>query len=257
MDLAELTIEQLAELDSKGYRPILAITPAGISTKNPNTFASPLRFICEDGKVYWVKGSAQKGLSAELISGRLAHLVGAGPIAEIVNVPENIFGLSGSDKEKEGIRVGIADVPNSDNLRVLQGNLSEVNFDNHSRALTTVFQTWICATDNQVLVDETKGIIRTIDHGEAFGDLNPQGIINVVHLELPGVPLMSPELKTTFPDAIRKITQVSNQQIMEAVSRIPDGDKWNGAQEYRYSIYGYLKARRDLLEEVFNQWLRK
>ena len=99
----------LAALDVPGYDVLEAITYAGVLPTS--THARPTKFVCADGRTYWAKGRAQRGLVAELIAGRLGALVGASPIARIINVPPQALPASGEADHLQGIIVGIEDVP--------------------------------------------------------------------------------------------------------------------------------------------------
>jgi len=121
------------------------------------THAQPNTFVCADGKTYWVKGRAQQGLVAELIAGRLAAKVGAGPLARVIRVPHEALPTGGQAAHLEGVIVGLEDVPNTVNGRELAGILGPgvlpaAGIDPVSRALVFVFQTWIGVGDTQVLV---------------------------------------------------------------------------------------------------------
>jgi hypothetical protein len=71
----------LSALDARGYTVLDALAHGGLGR---TTHAAPNTFVCSDGKTYWVKGRAQQGLVAELIAGRLADKVGAGPSARVI-----------------------------------------------------------------------------------------------------------------------------------------------------------------------------
>ena len=87
--MAGLDAAALNKLDGRGYTVLEAITDANLG--QPQTYSRPNAFICVDGKTYWVKAKAQQGLVAELITGRLAARVGAGPIAKIIRVTPEVL----------------------------------------------------------------------------------------------------------------------------------------------------------------------
>ncbi len=108
----------VAALDGSGYVVLEALTPGTL--RSASTHARPHTFVCIDGKTYWVKGNAQQGLVAELIAGRLAAMVGAGPPARIVRVTPAVLPATGEAAHLEGIVVGSEDQPGTVNARDLE-----------------------------------------------------------------------------------------------------------------------------------------
>lgn len=108
----------LASLDGRGYVVLEAIAHAGLSSMS--THARPNAFICIDGRTYWLKGNAQQGLVAELIAGRLAKKVGAGPGTRIIRVTHEALPPGGAADHVEGIVVGSEDERETVNARDLQ-----------------------------------------------------------------------------------------------------------------------------------------
>lgn len=108
---------RLTGRDRAGYIVIEAIT-RGTAAQSP-TYSRPCTFVCIDGKTYWVKAATQQGLVAELIAGRLAAAVGAGPVARIVRVPQEVVLANDPAAQLVGIVVGSEDHPDTVNARDL------------------------------------------------------------------------------------------------------------------------------------------
>jgi hypothetical protein len=64
--------DDLLRLDAQGVEQLLALAYAG--PPRAGSHSTPHAFVCSDGKTYWVKRSAQQGLVAELVAGRVAAL---------------------------------------------------------------------------------------------------------------------------------------------------------------------------------------
>jgi hypothetical protein len=72
----------LENRDRVGYTVLEALTATSFADRprsSPGTHARPGAYVCVDGHTYWLKADAQQGLVAEVITGRLAATVGAGP----------------------------------------------------------------------------------------------------------------------------------------------------------------------------------
>src|SRR6266540_132125 len=81
--LMPLDLATLSDLDAHGYTVLEALTLVDLPG---TTYARPGKVVCIDGKSYWVKGQSQRGLVAELIAGRLAAKVSAGPVARVIRM---------------------------------------------------------------------------------------------------------------------------------------------------------------------------
>jgi hypothetical protein len=83
--------DELRALDEAGYTVLEALSYVRAPEK-ASAF-TPHLFTCVDGRHYWIKAAGQEGLVAEVIAGRLAKLVNAGPEARITRVtPEVLVG---------------------------------------------------------------------------------------------------------------------------------------------------------------------
>ena len=251
----------LIHLDQTGYKVFDAVTTASLHV-NP-TFSRPNAFVCIDGKTYWVKGKAQQGLVAELIAGRLASLVGAGPRAEVIRVMPEILPPDGSLNHLAGVVVGSLDQVGSVNSRELSPLLAGGEFranavDPQSRARTTVFHTWLGMSDAQVLISLTDGKVMSIDHGDCFGILeDPAGKPVVIRVDIPGVDQnVGREERYVLP-AVDRIEAVTESDMLEAVARIPAGGQWRSSAERRLAIGRWLIQRQQQVRGVMSAWMMK
>ena len=229
---------------------------------SPGTHSQAHTFICVDGKTYWVKGRAQQGLVAELIGGRLASKVGAGPVARIIRVTPEATPAGGSADHLIGVVVGSEDeqnVMNSRDLDKLTPEDFEAKFDAKlvdpkARALVVAFQTWIGVGDVQVLINLKTGKVRSIDHGECFTATNP--VVDPT-LNLLSIKGLDPKLGSdaaSVAAAADQIEAVTDQQILDAVAGIPLGESWRSPASRRLEIATWLAARRPLVREVMKAW---
>src|SRR5690242_15551701 len=99
----------IAALDRQGYTVLEALTPG--TGQSLETYSKPCTFICIDGKTYWVKDNVQQGLVAELIAGRLAAKLGAGPTSKIIRVTPEALPDGGADGRFIDLVVGSEDIP--------------------------------------------------------------------------------------------------------------------------------------------------
>lgn len=261
----EFTPQSLRLLDRRGYTVLEALTHD--ARRSASTHATPHTFVCIDGSTYWVKGRAQQGLVAELIAGRLAARLGAGPMAQIVRVTEEALPQEAGEvrdqaKSLLGVVVGLEDQHGTMNARELQPLIDNSQFapdtiDPRSRALVVAFHTWLGVNDAQVLVRLSDGTVLSIDHGDGFGSMGAGGQPQVIMIPIPGVSNdVGREMRYVDP-SIRKIEQVRNAQLLEAVSGVPLGDAWRSPLERRVEIAAWLASRRDRLREVMTQWAQR
>lgn len=249
----------ISALDRDGYKPLEAITYSGFTPTS--THARPTKFVCDDGRTYWVKSAAQEGIVVELIAGRLGALIGASPVARIVHVPRQSLPLSGEADHLQGIVVGIQDVPESQNARDLQPFIGRREFDpatidTRFRARVVAFQSWLGVSDQQVLVRFTDGAIFSIDHGACFGSVNPVSDPTIVLTKIPAVADSVGKDPDCVEAAIRQVEQITDQQIAECVSRIPSFDPWKSEAQRRLQIAEWLIHRRRPPRGVMEQWLQ-
>lgn len=248
----------LERLDRQGYRVLNAVTYVGGA--GTSSLANPQAFICADGATYWLKSSAQQGLAAELIAGRLAARVSAGPVSQVIWVPPEALPPSGVANHLQGLVVGSRDVRDSVNARELgrvlppDGSFDVRVIDGASRARVVVFQTWVGASDSQVLVELMTGRVHSIDHGDCFGSLASPTALGVIVTDIPGVSGELGRSRSLVLPAIEQIETVTNDEILQAVAGVPSGESWQSDVTRRLEIAQWLAARRDCLREVVLQW---
>ncbi len=249
-----LDLAALAAADGKGYEVLEALSPEG--RKSP-TFSTSHTFVCVDGKTYWVKASAQQGLVAELICGRLAARVGCGPIARIIRVTPEAVPPDGSANHLIGVVVGSEDerdCVNTRDLTSLAPTFDPKLVDASSRALVVAFQTWIGIGDTQVMVNTRTGRIRSIDHGECFTATAAATDPTLTVLEVPGVPRALSNDEASVNSAVERLENVTEQQLVDAVARIPLGDPWKSPASRRLEIATWLAARQPKVRKVMETW---
>jgi hypothetical protein len=211
-----------------------------------------------DGKTYWIKRTAQRGLAAELIAGRIGVRCGAAPAAQIVRVSDEVpLPADGSANHLRGIGVGVRDQPAMENLRHLAnvlpgGQLDTGKIDVASRVRVLAFQTWLGIGDTQILVDIRSGKLLSIDHGEWGADLSVGADPPV--METPGVPNDFGRVTRYVEDALRRIRAVTDEQLLDAVARMPTGADWNADRSHRLEVARWLGWRRDRLSGVIRAW---
>lgn len=255
MDRAQ---ERLTDLDQRGYLVLEALRHAG--GRSANTHSRPNQFLAIDGKTYWVKGNVQQGLVSELIAGRLARRSRAGPTAAIVHVSDEVAGTDIPSNQR-GLVVGSLDVPGTVNARDLEAlapdlQLNRGGIDGASRARVIVFQTWIGVSDAQVLVRLNDGTVMSIDHGDAFGDIESRATPTPIVTPIPGTADDVGHRAGDVMVAVSEIQAIDDAALIADVSQVPAGAAWASPAPRRLAIAEYLAYRRDELEEVMRRWLR-
>jgi hypothetical protein len=195
----------------------------------------------------------------EFVVGQLAAMVGAGPKAEVVTVSASALPVDGSLARFQGVGVGSIDIPEAMNfseLRELVGhdafNGSFVNAA--SRARVVVFQTWVNATDEQVVVRLDDGMVFSIDHGDCFRTLEPGAPTRIVVAEIPGISGdVGREWKHMMP-AVEAIQALSDEDILGVVAGLRDEANWQAPFERRLAVARWLIKRRDRLGEELVKW---
>jgi len=221
------------------------------------TWAAPQCMLCLDGKKYWVKLRAQNGLAVELIVGRLAQKLGAGPDARIVRVGAG----SGIPAGSFGLGVGVEDVPDAFNARDLglfepSGRLASGRLERQWLCSVLVFQTWIGVSDQQVLLRLGDGAVFSIDHGAAFSGFPNPTAPAVVVTPIPDVPESERKVPSLIDAAVSGVENLSDDDLLAAVARIPDEPGWQADPGRRLAIAQWLAHRRGLLRGVMDSWLR-
>lgn len=256
MDWANSTA--LDALDQSGYTVLEALTTAPLP--GSTTFSRPNAFVCVDGRTYWVKANVQQGLVAELVAGRLAALVGAGPAARVIRVTPECDPGDGSVTHLVGVVVGSEDQPGMVNARdlgplIAGGQLQAGAIDPASRARVTVFHSWLGMGDAQVLVSLTDGKVMSIDHGDCFGAIQDSADAPTpIVVGVPGVPDDVGKERVFIEQAVRRIEQITDNEIARAVAQVPAGGEWRSPADRRRSIGKWLSERRSLLRGVMVPW---
>lgn len=251
------TTERLAALDGQGYVVLEALTAAPLAPSASHS--RPNAFVAIDGKTYWLKGNVQQGLVAELIAGRLASNVGAGPIARVIRVTAPALPPGGAADHLEGVVCGVEHLEGVVNARELQpfiasGQLPPGAIDPPSRARAVVFQTWLGLRDQQVLVSLTTGHVYSIDHGDCFGDLSSALPIRPVITSIPGVADSFGNEPALVSAVVKAIEAVSDGNLLHAVSQVPSGDAWRSPTDRRLRLAAWLAERRDNLGAAMAGW---
>jgi hypothetical protein len=250
-----LDINDLAKLDQVVLSPLLAIEDKGNAAIG--SFATPRKFLCSDAHLYWVKWQSQHGLVTELIAGRLASLLGAGPKAEIINIPPGIFNLSGNDINFEGLVVGSQDIPNTENARYISQHLSanQIPLDIPSLCRVIGFQTWLGVSDQQALIELTNGRVFSIDHGDVFSDAQMRRDFNVVLI--PQLQINLVKIPLYIYNVIGDIENIADNVILNIVSKVPDEPRWDSSRPRRFGIFDWLRNRRDNIRREMDKWLQQ
>jgi hypothetical protein len=251
-----LDITDLEALDEEDWAPIRAISHE--RSVGYNTLSKPPGLLCDDGNLYWVKDKTQKGtgLSSELIGGRLASLVEAGPPARVVNVPNGIVDGDGNPIQ-DGLLVGSRDVPGTLNLKdpSIRTDFAPNKVDALTACRVVVLRAWLGLGDPQALIRAKTGEIYAIDFGDAFGNVDTAGSI-AVHT-LPRIPQDVQSNRRFIIDAVERIEDLSRATILKSVAQMPNGTAWNADLDHRYAVYQWLVARREILRKEVERWLTK
>jgi hypothetical protein len=244
----------LARHDAQGYIVLDAIS----HVKGPpsGSLANPHQFIAIDGKAYWVKAAAQRGLVSELVAGRLAAALGVGPMARILRVTIEALPADGSAAHLVGVNVGLEDLAGTVNVKDLAAlgvtELDPEAISAEDRAGIVAFHTWTGMSDAQVLVNLQNGRLYTIDFGDAFAGI--QNDPNLVVLGLPGIE--NEHGKDHAEAAAARVERITDDEILAAVARIPSGNPWGSSAsvDSRFDLAECLAARRAKVAGVMAAW---
>jgi len=223
------------------------------------SYSRPSALVAIDGKTYWTKGDVQQGLVAELIAGRLAAKIGAGPLAKVLRVTSMALPADGSANHLLGIVCGVEHLEGVVNARELQplvasGQLRAGAVEPRSRAKTVVFQSWLGVNDQQVLVNLTTGRVCSIDHGDCFGNLSNPLPISVVITPIPGVAHNLGSDPSLVDEAVKTVQAITDTDLLHAVSQVPLGDAWRSPPDRRLAVARWLAVRRDNLASAMAEW---
>ncbi len=236
-------------------------------------------FVCCDGKTYWIKHYAEQGLAAEVIGGRLAALVGVGPMTRVIRVDPMILPHDDDLNSFGGTLIGSEDIQgpvivdyNIGSVRrtpcplgllgpslcrylgIMGYNPRWVNGAEWS--LVIAFLTWLGMLDRQVLVRLTDSRLFTIDYGACFGDVSGASAANM-GIIMPMLEGVDPQLAKNVAhvrEAIERIEAVSDTDIVTAVAGVPDEHGWEGSLRRCAAIGQWLSARRGLLRDAMENW---
>ena len=258
-----VSISMLQELDADDpAEPLVAIALAE-GLELPRTRTSPRPFVCSNGEIYWVKRQAYRGLGNELICGRLSVLVGAGSGAELAHVPAAAFAaMTSPGGVTPGLGCGsLAIEPNVNSKDVAKflkagGTFDPATIEGSSRATVEAFSTWVGAMgDQQVPIQLSTGRVYAVDHEESLhvdDDSPPQ----IVVAPIDGVPPAVGKDSRFVAPAIEAVEQVTEEQILKAVSCVPAEDEWEADLTRRFAIAGWLIGRQALVRPEVERWSR-
>jgi hypothetical protein len=250
MDLASLLM-----LDARHGIPVAhALTAERAPPAIEQSLANPYLFITTEGAC-WLKNASQHGLFAELIAGRLAAKVGAGPDAHVVDVPAAAVANKPEAARFVGLCLGTEDLPSTENSKYFPQRgvvVPNDKIDADQRALVVAFQTWVHTGDFQVMVDFTNGHIFSHDHGDCFP---PSGLP-------PGMPLMVTPIngvdgsrgcsRLCIERAVARVESCDDDVLLRAVACVPA--TWGTDDAHRLAIAEWLADRRDRLRSVMASW---
>jgi hypothetical protein len=248
--------ERIDQLDGRGYVVLDAIT---FDNRRSASLAEACACVAIDGKTYWLKSKSQQGLVSELISGRLAAVTRAGPGAQVLHVTPEVRPRDGSCDHIDGIVMGSEDEDGTVNSKDLGQLLLDGRFDGdltnpQSRALVVAFQTWLGVGDAQVLVRLTDGVVMSIDHGDAFGNVEDRTDPPLVIAPIPGVADGHGSSPGLVAQAAKTIEGVSERMIAEAVAQVPIGERWKSPVDRRAKIAEYLIYRQPKVRSAMAAW---
>lgn len=262
-----VTRDAVARADVFGpEEPLAAVTydrppPEVLLSPGMGSAANPHAFVCSDHFTYWVKRDAQRGLGVELIAGRLANMIGTGSVARAVFVPGEALPAAGTARDLLGLRVGFRDEPDMYatkhlDLFVQHGvtfpldSIDEVDY-----VLTMAFRGWIGCGDDQALLNNKTGAVRSVDYGDAFDPGALASPIQLRPINIPGVPQTLGKNQRVADRVVARFTGVTDDQIVSSVSGFPVDADWAMTVESRLDVGVALARRRDMIEEVMHQWL--
>lgn len=223
------------------------------------TYASPTKVACSDGKMYWLKGRAQRGLVVELVSGRVTSRIGAGPSARVVDVPAAVFRDDPRLGRFSGPVVGSLDLPGTLSTEEIGLMLGSRRFDPGvvqpaSRALVVAAQTWLNVDDAQVRVGALDGRVYSVDHGIALDARLRGRPTNVVVVPIPGVSQNLGRDWAVMKVAVEMIEGIRKEEILAAVAAMPDAPGWQSSFERRLAIATWLIKRQRHVGDVMREW---
>ncbi len=221
------------------------------------TYASPYRFVGDDGVRYRVKMRAQQGLGVELVIGRLGAYFGVSPETTVLEIGAGAVPDDHSVDYLIGRQVAsveIDDVMNDDELRSYGVELRPDQVDWLSWAQVVAFQTWIYAQDPQAMIRLSDGRVFSIDHGNCLAALPKGPLTGLVVPRLHGVS------NTAFPahcvaQAVGEIETMTEESILAIVAGVPEDPGWRMPIERQLRTAEWLLSRQPDLREVMGPWM--
>jgi hypothetical protein len=252
--------DRILERDARGYLVLEAISAT--DRKSLNTASRPCALVAIDGKTYWVKASVQQGLVAELIAGRLAEKLHCGPPVRILRVTPGALASEPDCAHLEGVVFGSREVLGTENARDLAPLLAAGRFDPSkvdaaARARVAAFQTWVGASDAQVLINFREGAVLSIDHGDVFGDVSDVADPVPQMTSVPGLDDSVGRRMGDLMAGVLEIEAITEAELVDAVTGVPHGDPWKSPVERRAEIIEYLVRRQTRLRDVLTGWASK
>lgn len=223
------------------------------------TYATPAKVVGSDGRMYWIKGKAQSGLTVELVTGRLMSRLGAGPNAQMMEVPAIVFRDDPSLGRFRGPLVGIDHLPETVSTREIgqmigQGIFDPRRIDPMSRALAVAAQTWMNVEDAQVRVGILDGQVYSVDHGIALDARLKGRPTNIVISPIPGISTDIGRSWDVMKRAVELIESITELEILAAVSGIPDAPGWQSGFARRLAIAAWLIKRQRYISLSMREW---
>jgi hypothetical protein len=223
------------------------------------TYSSPTRVACSDGKTYWLKPKAQRGLAVELAAGRIVSRTGAGPNAKIVEVPAVVFRDDPRLGRFNGPVVGSLHLPGTFSTKEIRVMIGSGQFDSRvvdpaSRALVIATQTWLNVEDAQVRVGALDGRVYSVDHGVALDAQLRGRPTNVVVVSIPGVSNDLGREWAIMKMAVETIESIREEEILAAVAGMPDAPGWQASFARRLAVATWLIKRQPYVGDVMREW---
>jgi hypothetical protein len=246
---------EIRRQQSAGIRTVAAAGYLGRT--GYRTYASPYRFVGDDGIRYRVKMRAQQGLGVELVIGRLGAYFGIAPETTVLEIGPGAVPDDHSVDYLIGRQVAsveIDDVMNDDELRSYGVELKPEQIDWLSWAQVVCFQTWIYAQDPQAMIRLSDGKVFSIDHGNCLSALPKGPLTGLV------VPRLHGATNTSFPSthvakAVQEIERMTEASILAIVAGVPDDPGWRMPIERQLKTAEWLLSRQPDLREVMGPWM--
>jgi hypothetical protein len=222
------------------------------------TYSSPHRFVDDKGRIVLVKARAQQGLGAEAFANILAHQLDAGPESFVIDIGAGTVPEDGRLNHLIGLKVATVELEgtvNHEQLFQMGGAPNPDKVDWESWARVVAFQTWIYAGDPQAVFRWSDGRVFSVDHGACFRELLRGGPAGVIVPELHGVAGV-PFDRRALARALDTIESITESDLVEAASGIPDGPDWRMPIDRRLRIVEWLLNRQIGVRKVVEWNLR-